>query len=178
MPATRFLAPGRTRPASAGLESVRSGPVRLERLRPRRLWLPTTCLLVAACLLLALTGTARAATSETCLRRCLGVCADKGQAGSEACLRPCLQDCPVHCGTVDADCALACVAKANDAGGETAGAPASTPSGDLAGGRAGLAARCAGACTVMADCRPSAYDNGPADLFPATPAPHVRQRPQ
>lgn len=160
MPATRFFAPG---------------PARLKPFRPGlKAGAPATLLLATACLLLALAGAAQAATSETCLRRCLGVCADKGQAGSEACLRPCLQDCPVHCGTVDADCALACATKADDTAGTTAGITA----GELAGERASLAARCAGACTVMADCRPSAYDNGPADLFPATPAPHVRKRPQ
>jgi hypothetical protein len=141
---------------------------------------------LTACLALALDpaildGAALAATSETCLRRCLTTCAEPGRAAQgevEACLRPCLKACPVHCGTVDTDCALDFLKRAP----AFTAAEAPEPSGEpweASSGRgrvAVLVGRCAEACVVKPDCRPSAYDHGPSELTPATPPPHSGQR--
>lgn len=121
-------------------------------------------LFLILCLLPILAQTALAATSETCLRRCLGICAEQGREGDESCLRPCLKDCPVHCGTVDTERALACVRDA-------------APGPDGRAGLRELAARCTEASTVMADCRPSAYDSGPAELAAPQARPNDRKIP-
>jgi len=153
MPATPCSAPGLGRPLSA-------------------------LLLLALCLLPAPVQAGLSTTSETCLRRCLSTCAAQGRGGPgglEACLRPCLKACPVHCGTVDADCALDSArgeseALAKDAG---AGTPEQVPD-PLQYDREDAAARYARSCTVKPNCMPVAYDRGPAELPAANPAPHAR----
>jgi hypothetical protein len=155
MPVTRCSAPG---------------PVRL---------LTTRCmpalLLLSVCLAPAPAPAAPATTSETCLRRCLSTCAEQGRGRDETCLRPCLKGCPVHCGTVDTDCALDCARGAPEASGKDAGAgtPEQVPD-PLQYDRVDTAARCAESCTVKPNCRPAAYDQGPAELPSASPAPHAR----
>jgi len=124
-----------------------------------------------------LAGSALAATSEACLRRCLSACPTLDKDGGENCLRPCLRDCPVHCGTVDTDCAVACLKR-------TPAVPAVENSGPIGepweatSKRSPAALRvsgCAEACTVKPDCRPMSYDSGPAELSGAARAPHARQ---
>ncbi len=119
-------------------------------------------LLALACAPLA--GTGLAATSETCLRRCLTVCSVQDKGGGEVCLRSCLKDCPAQCGTVGVDCALICL--------KSPGARAQTAAGPDA--LAALAGKCAEACAVKPDCRPvdpEVMPGPPADLRPSPNAP-------
>lgn len=148
---------------------VRPGGIQRSPLR-----IMTRGLFLAACLLFVLAGPALAATSQTCLRRCLTACAEQGRGRDEACLRPCLKDCPVHCGTVDTDCALDCVrGSSGDSGKRTSERGEDKTPDPLMYDRTDTAARCAEACTVKPVCLPSAYDSGPAELRPL--APHSRQ---
>lgn len=135
--------------------------------------LRTACLVLAGMILtgvglpgVGLADAALAATSQACLRRCLSNCADKDKGGGESCLRPCLTECPVHCGTVDKDCALDCLKRA-DTQTELAAGPDRV---------AALVSRCAEGCVVKPDCQPVSQEPAPprppADLTPdPVPAP-------
>jgi hypothetical protein len=142
-----------------------------------------------ACLVLALAGillagaglpavsmadTALAATSQACLRRCLTNCAAKDKGGGQTCLRACLVECPVHCGTVDQDCALDCLQRAPAFTEKDISEPSNEPweATSRRSPVAVLVGRCAEACVVKPDCRPSAYDSGPAEI--KTTGPHSR----
>lgn len=141
-------------------------------------------ILLAVCLTPALTPAALAATSEACLRRCLANCSVKDKGGGESCLRPCLQECPVHCGTVDTECALAFL-KREPALVET---EAPGPIGDPweATGRrsrvAVLVGRCAETCVVKPDCQPVSHEPAPprppVDLSPEPVAAPAAARPR
>jgi len=106
--------------------------------------LPRPCRLALAFLALAAFAAAGPAlagsgsTSQSCLRGCQTSCPE-GPARAD-CLRACLGSCPVYCGTVDTDCALACLAAA----------PPRATDEDAAR----LAARCAEACVVKPNCLP------------------------
>lgn len=106
--------------------------------------LPRLCRLALAALALAILAAPWSAlagsgsTSQSCLRGCQTSCPD-GPARAD-CLRACLGSCQVYCGTVDTDCALACLAAE----------PPRTTDEDAAR----LAARCADACVVKPNCLP------------------------
>ncbi len=135
-------------------------------------------LVLGLVLALAWCGAGLAATSEACLRRCVNTCEARTATGADganatgdasaACLRPCLRDCPVHCATVDTDCALGCLDHAPKGPHAPDQESGSQPweAGNVRGRVATLVGACAATCEVRPDCRPSAYDQGPSELAP------------
>ena len=141
------------------------------RLLPGQLLGLCQVLCLVLCLVLAHSSLGLAATSEACLRRCLSTCPTLDKDGGEACLRSCLKNCPVHCGTVETDCAVDWLKHTPAAREADEVEPVGEPW-EATSRRSSAAMRvsnCAEACIVKPDCRPSAYDTGPAELSTTTP---------